>query len=241
MKWMLFCVTLGALILAALAPDALAQEGESAAASAIVQNSNQPEHKSEAKPNNNRQLIMQEPQFGAFDERPQVPLPNPAQNGGKAIRLIGNIEEKNLVVEWNDWHNKFARAVRQRMFKSYFETINMRQGITTWYRCDVSSDKHIQNLKIVKSSGDFWYDGAVVKAVNSLDGNEILSFPPQSKRSLITTEVGIELGGERRDVLDFGDVEYRELAPGEAAQPKATEGEQFIKSGRRKHKKRSDN
>jgi hypothetical protein len=153
-----------------------------------------------------------EPQYGVADEPP-----------AKAIKLIGNIEEKNLTVEWNDWHNKFAKAVRQHMFSSYFEMLNMKQGLSTSYRCTVTSDKHIKSVNIVKSSGDFWFDSRVVKAVNVLDGSDVLAFPSQSKRTEISTEVGIQLGGPRRQEIDFGDVEYREMAPGE--QPAAPPAE----------------
>ena len=107
------------------------------------------------------------------------------------------------------------------MFSSYFDLIDLKQGLSTKYRCDVTSDKHIKSVSIVKSSGDFWFDSRVVKAVNSLDGNAILAFPVQSKRTEIITEVGIQLGGPRRQEVDFGDVEYRELDPGELPEKSA--------------------
>ena len=154
---------------------------------------------------------MLEPKYDTFEQKAEKQL-NEIQS---VVKLVGNVEEKNLAIEWNDWHNRFSQAVRRRVFTSLFETINFRKGVITFYRCQVSSDRHIKDLSIVRSSGDFWYDSAVLKAVNKLDGDEILAFPAQSRRSAVVTEVGIQLGGPRLDNLNFGDVEYREALPEE--------------------------
>ncbi|MBX9686470.1 MAG: hypothetical protein K2X27_07195 [Candidatus Obscuribacterales bacterium] len=177
-------------------------------------------------------MQMQEAKYDDFEAKGTAKV-NPKWDG-RSLKLIGNIEEQNLAVEWNEWHNRFARTVRNRMFSSLFETINMKAGATCWYSCEVDSHRHITNIKITKSSGDFWYDSAVVKAVNNLEGTDVLAFPEDSKRSTISTEVGIQLGGQNKGDLNFGDVEYRPIAPGESS----TQSAQISESEDQKSKKK---
>ncbi len=187
-----------------------------------------------------RELIMQEPQLGIVDENEpdQKKYDASPLRSDKFMMLSGGIEEHNLAVEWNDWHNKFADAVRSRVFSSIFETINMKPGAVTWYRCEVSADKHIKNVRITRSSGDFWYDSAIVKAVYKLDGSPILAFPEKSRRSEIVTEIGIKLGGQDRGKLDFGDVEYREIEAGETLEDKSKQSQDLATGNKhRKHKR----
>ncbi|MBX9696301.1 MAG: energy transducer TonB [Cyanobacteria bacterium] len=152
----------------------------------------------------------------ARSEEPQAP-----PSDGKTIKLTGNAIESNLAIEWNSWHNRFARAVRKGLFQSEFEAVNTKSGTMTKYHCDVSSDRKINNLKIVRSSGDFWFDARVIKAVNKLDGTSILAFPEKSIRNEVSVDLAVRYGGRRRNgeiIFEDVDVEYRELTPEEAAQ-----------------------
>jgi hypothetical protein len=165
---------------------------------------------------------MLEPKYGSLDEYRNALRDASPQRPGESVKLIGNIEEKNLMIEWNEWHNRFSSAVRNRMFSSVFETINFPRGLLTAYSCDVTSEKEIKDIKIVKSSGNIWFDSAVVKALRKLDGNELLAFPAGSKRSMVSTEVGVRFGSSGRSgELDFHDVEYRDTASEDNAPPQA--------------------
>jgi hypothetical protein len=160
-----------------------------------------------------------EPRYDTFVQAAQKQL----DESTATVKLVGNVEEKNLAIEWNDWHNRFSRAVRKGAFASIYEMLNFRPGTITYYRCEVTADRHIKDVRIVRSSGNFWFDGAVVKAVRNLDGDDILAFPAGSRRSIISTEVGVQFGGGRKGDLNFGDVEYREATPEELRKAAETE------------------
>lgn len=175
-----------------------------------------------------------EPERKTEEKIPEIRL-----KPGQIMQLHGTIEEANLTIEWDEWHNRFARAVKSGMFKNMFETINMRPGSITWYHCEVDSAKHLKNVKITRSSGDFWYDSAVINAVKKLDGSEVLAFPPASKRLEVSTDIGIRLGGPRTGDLNFGDVEYRPLAPGEKV-PESKPPEDSPKASGKKRRSKTD-
>lgn len=158
-------------------------------------------------------LIYQEARLGEFERRNSSPaLPF---SPGTSLKLHGNILEQDLAIEWDRWHNRFARAVRDGMFSNRFEAINMPPGLITWYHCEVNSQMNLQNVRISKSSGNFWYDKAVIDAVRKLDGSPVLKFPDGSKRSDVSADIGIRLGGPASGELKFNDVEYRQLKPEE--------------------------
>ena len=167
---------------------------------------------------------MLEAKYGSLDEYRKALRDASPPSPGPSVKLIGNIEEKNLMIEWNEWHNRFSHAVRNHMFSSVFETINFPRGLLTAYSCDVSSEREIKNIKIAKSSGNFWFDSAVVKALRKLDGSELLAFPAGSKRSFVTTEVGVRFGTGRSGELEFHDVEYRDTSTEDHEAPSATPG-----------------
>lgn len=183
-------------------------------------------------------LIPQEAKLDTAEPEPEK-IPEIKIKPGQSLKLHGTIEEANLTIEWDEWHNRFAKAVRSGMFKSMFETINMRPGSITWYHCDVDSERHLKNVSITRSSGDFWYDSAVINAVKKLDGNDVLKFPAGSKRMQVSTDIGIRLGGPRTGELNFGDVEYRPLAPGEQA-PESHPPESQDKKAGKKRKTKSE-
>jgi hypothetical protein len=159
------------------------------------------------------ELIEQQPKMAPLVD--ETAPPPPAASGrtvppGKQVRLLGGVIEQDLAIEWDEWHNKFARAVRSRVFKSFWESINIPQGSTASYHCEVTRDRKIKNLQITKSSGLLWYDRAILDAVSGLDGSEVLTFPANSQRTEVSTDLGISLG-VGRDVLEFGDLEHQEI------------------------------
>ncbi len=199
------------------------------AAEVLAQDSNKPDAPSREIPlesksvSGRKELKLLEPTFAVQDE-PKIPLTEtkaPASFQDRQVKLLGGVEEQNLIIEWDDWHNRFAKAVAARMFNNYIDAINMPHLAATWYHCEVTSDKHVKNIRISKSSGNFWYDKAVIQAVMKLDGNDILAFPGNSQRNEISTDLGIVLGGEKKGYLKFGDLEFHQFSKENPAVPKA--------------------
>ncbi|HEY9789338.1 MAG TPA: TonB C-terminal domain-containing protein [Candidatus Obscuribacterales bacterium] len=166
------------------------------------------------------QLIMQEPKL---DLAPPVVAPPPTQ--GKPMKLTAGIEEKNLAIEWDDWHNKVANAVLPHIFGNVVDSINVAAGASTMVHFVVTNDRKITSVQVVKSSGNLQYDRAVRDAVYKIDGNYVLKFPAESKRTEVATNVAFSKGGGQKNYIIFGDVEYSEMdgagTPQAAASPAA--------------------
>ena len=160
------------------------------------------------------------PKSGFIKLEPKLDL-NPPREEPQAeprksrFSLSGGVQEKDLAIEWDNWHNKLVEAVLPRVFNNFAEALNIPAGATTWIHCEVTSDRHIKTALITKSSGILWYDRMVRDAVFKLDGNYVLTFPAQSKRTEVATNVAIVKGGKRKGFINFGDVEYADVAPGE--------------------------
>ena len=158
-------------------------------------------------------LLKMEPKFDST----QVSLQTTPSRADKQVKLTVGVEEKNLLIEWDDWHNEVARAVASRMFTNLGEALNMPRGITTWYHFEATSDRHIKKVEITRSSGNIWYDRAVRDAVLRLEGQEILAFPARSARTEVAGDLGIRLGGAKTGYMRLGDVEYHEVTPEQGA------------------------
>ena len=185
----------------------------------------------DAKPT--RDLQTQEPQLDTY-EPATAPLRMPKGPNGEAAALSGNVVERQLAIDWDTWRNTFRRAVNSGLFPNPFEAINTKRGTYTFYHCEVTADRHIKNLKILRSSGDFWFDNRVVKAVNNLDGSSILAFPSRSTRTEISADIGIVYGGRRAGGdLYFDDVEYRQLAPDEKLEESPEDKARTLRKRRR--------
>lgn len=147
-----------------------------------------------------------------FDPNPGDTTPEPKPS--KPFSIKAGIEEKDLAIEWDNWHNKVADAVMARVFENFAEALNVPSGATTWYHCEVTSDRHIKSAKILKSSGNLWFDGMILKAVYKLDGNDALTFPKGSKRTEASTNVAIVKEHRKANYVIFGDTEFQEIEPG---------------------------
>ncbi len=170
-----------------------------------------------------QELVKQEAKMDTYDPASEFPaLKKPLKPGET---LSGNIAEHELAIDWDGWRNKFAKTVKDRMFSNAYEALSVKNGAITWYHCEVTRDKQLKNVRIIRSSGDFWYDNAVIKAINKVDGDPILEFPKGSIRTEVATDIGIQFGKGQRGELRFNDVEYRPLTPEEASS-KQKESEQ---------------
>jgi hypothetical protein len=127
------------------------------------------------------------------------------------------------MVAWDVWRNKFLWSIQSNMQEEMNNPddaalrwdpenqvllAKFPLGISAWFTCQVSNDKHITNYKLVRSSGYPNYDKAVANSVKNLEGSSILKFPMKSRRLSVTQVAGIKTSdtGERK-FQKFGDVE----------------------------------
>jgi hypothetical protein len=119
-----------------------------------------------------------------------APEPPPPVFNGKPVHLLGGVEDQELSIQWDDWRNKFGNSVERRIFHTPIEALVVPMGITAYFHCVVSNDKHVKNVRITKSSGVLFYDRAVKDAVESMEGEDVLLFPEGSQRSEVAVNIG---------------------------------------------------
>lgn len=170
---------------------------------------------SENQPNTpGRALTKMEPKFdNRTAEVRAAGLEVTPSRSGSGIKLTGGVEEENLALQWDDWHNAFANAVAALMVSEFSPALSLRRGLRCWYRYEVTSDKRVKKIEITKSSGNIWFDQLVRRSVQKLEGNDILTFPAGSLRSEVSSELSVKLGGAAKGALRLGDVEYRKFEP----------------------------
>jgi hypothetical protein len=138
-------------------------------------------------------------------------------------------QDQELMVQWDKWRNRFLWAIQSSMqeFLNNPDDANLRWdperqvllakfplGTVAWFSCHVTSDRHIESFKLLRSSGYPNYDKAVANAVRSLEGTSILKFPAKSRRPMVTQIAGIKTSEQgERQYFKFGDTE-RYTVPG---------------------------
>jgi hypothetical protein len=134
--------------------------------------------------------------------------------------------DQQLSIDWDNWRNRFIFQVQDNLTREMNNNPNVliwnaakRQmvepwplGTMCWFYCSVLPNRRIINLRIVHPSGYPTYDQAVLQAVNELNGNPILDFPPRSKRGVVTQVAGIKTATSTiHRYTHFHDVERREV------------------------------
>ena len=133
-------------------------------------------------------------------------------------------QDQELQVEWDRWRNRLLRAVLAGAMENLnnpdaadFRWDPVRQrvmaqfplGTIAWFACDITNDRRIKTLKLVKSSGYPNYDRAVLDAVRSLEGTSILKFPSRSRRTHVSQAGGVRTSDSYQpQYFKFGDVEH---------------------------------
>lgn len=156
-------------------------------------------------------LRMIEPKL---DTSPGEDTYEPSQS---RFTIKGGIEEKNLAIEWDDWHNKVAEAIMGGVFENFIEAQLTPDGVSAAYRFETTVDRHIKNVEIVNSSGNQWFNHLIVRAINKLDGNWVLSFPAGSKRLEVVSGASVAKEPRKGTRAVFGDTEIREADPSDEA------------------------
>ncbi len=150
---------------------------------------------------------------------------------GSAIKDDDNLasedpdgQDQELLVEWDRWRNRFLQAILAGAMENLnnpdatdFRWDPVRQKVMTqfplgtisWFACNISNDRHVSNLRLMKSSGYANYDQAVLNAVRSLEGTTILRFPTRSRRRQVSQAGGVKTSDQsQQQYFKFGDVEH---------------------------------
>lgn len=155
------------------------------------------------------------------------PLAGRAALDGKPGRFADPDEDDaELLVEWDRWHNRFLRAVQLGTQENVnnpdpedYERprVDPRTGAISRsyplgtgaaFSCIVTEDGHIKNLEIFEPSGFPKYDKAVLRAVQALEGTQILRFPKGSHRRTVMQPGRIKTAASADFKFHhFGDVE----------------------------------
>ncbi len=149
---------------------------------------------------------------------------NASLQGGKGTDP--DLDDMELLVEWDRWHNRFLRAVQlgtQEQINNpdpedyerphvdpQTGRLSTRYPLGTGaaFSCQVTSDGQIKNLEIIEASGFPKYDRAVLRAVRQLEGTHILKFPKGSHRRTVIQPGRIKTATtDRFKYHHFGDVE----------------------------------
>jgi hypothetical protein len=142
-----------------------------------------------------------------------------------------DMNDRELQVEWDRWRNKFLRAVQLQVqagvnhpddweedarprvtYDPYSGTAVIQprfpMGTEAWFACEVTADKRIKNLSIIRPSAHPGYDRAVLEGVRALEGTSLLTFPSCSKRATVRQAAGIRTStSSDYNYHHFGDVE----------------------------------
>ncbi len=137
-------------------------------------------------------------------------------------------DDQMLSVEWDKWHNRLLWSIQSGVTEivnnpenmvPHFDqergkvimAPNIPLGTKATFWVKVSSTRRVLDAKILQSSGNSGYDKALLDAIYSLDGSNILKYPSGSKRKVVNEAATIftsDKGG--REYFKFGDTErYR--------------------------------
>lgn len=145
-----------------------------------------------------------------------------------------DLQDRELMIEWDRWRNRFLRAIQLQVQASinnpddfdeprpqpkvYYDprrgrTIIQHQprfplGTEATFTVDVTPDKRIKNLAIVHSSGQPGYDRAVLEGIRALEGTSLLTYPAGSHRKVVNEVATIRAStSSDYQYQHFGDVE----------------------------------
>lgn len=135
-------------------------------------------------------------------------------------------DDRELMIEWDRWRNRLLHAIQSGMNENLNNasaddaTWDQQQkvmrrfplGTTAWFSCQVTPDKQIIHIKLVRPSGYKSYDKAVLDAIDSLQGDKILVYPRGSRRQIVTQIAGIKTAEQTEwRNFHFGDVEHQRV------------------------------
>jgi hypothetical protein len=167
-------------------------------------------------------------QRGALDQRTGQPLQGSAQQ----TPLVGNVQNdpdvgnQQVLIDWERWRNTLKESIERNTLaninvhndvhfvwdaRAQMMLSRYPNGISTFYHIDVLPNRRIVNITLMQSSHYPSFDQAVFEAINQLQGNSILVYPPGSRRQSVSQEsyVSTAASTQIQDVR-FGDVEKQQ-------------------------------
>jgi TonB C terminal len=133
-------------------------------------------------------------------------------------------QDKDLMIEWDHWRNRFLQAVlsgttdslssdqaQNFQFNPQTNVIESKYpfGTVAWFSCKITKDGQVQEVLIEHASGFPAYDEAVREAVKALAGSTILKFPSRSKRISVLQAGGVQRTAQvNKQYFHFGDTEH---------------------------------
>lgn len=169
------------------------------------------------------------PGQGKLDKRKQPLQGSAAIDDSDLAAQDPDVEDQELMVEWDKWRNRFLWAVQSGVqevlnnpdesmlrFDPNKNAVVMRfpLGTTAWFACKVTPDRRVVSLKLMKSSGFPGFDDAVLQSVRNLEGTSILRYPKRSRRRVVSQVAGIKTSSSsEQQYFHFGDTE-RVRVPG---------------------------
>lgn len=133
-------------------------------------------------------------------------------------------ESKEIGIEWDRWRNKFARAIWKRtnqklaggdaiMIGRYYikygnnPKLDFPQGVMAEVACDITSDRRVNNVRVVSSTGVSQFTQLVVSSFEELNSKSVLEFPKGSQRQCVSMNVTMKMGTGQFHETKFDDVE----------------------------------
>jgi TonB family protein len=157
---------------------------------------------------------------------------NQPQHQARTYVLEGQIEmevdpdrnDKDVLVEWDEWRNNVVRAAWSNWgkaleggisigtFKLAFgghRTTVFQDGTNATFQFRVNADRRIEDIRITHSSGDEQFDQLVLNSVRALDRKAVLQFPSDSRRKFIEQACTFRICGSTNfQEGRFGDSEH---------------------------------
>jgi hypothetical protein len=147
-----------------------------------------------------------------------------SSSSAAAINKEGAEEEKDLKIAWDNWRNRFERAVHAKFSEQlaggdaiYIAGITFKLGDAPVIRyavgtkasfaCEIFNDRQIRNLKITRSSGIQSFDNLILRSVQSLAGKSVLKFPKGSQRQKVAESLSLW----RSRTNEFHKSEYNDI------------------------------
>jgi hypothetical protein len=151
--------------------------------------------------------------------------------GGKAVENALADEDRDLLIEWDKWRNKFSKKIwiklNEKLVGGLFIPLgsfgiamgegggyNFKHGTQATFVCDILNDQTIANVRITAPSGDAVFDRLVIKCVYALDGKDMLKFPKGSKRERVRMSNTFAIGLPVFHETKYGDREFVKVSDG---------------------------
>ncbi len=89
---------------------------------------------------------------------------------------------REMQLAWDQWHKNVAQAIYQRFMPLSNKFFEHGEPLAAIVYYSVTRDGQVTNAHLTQKSQNVIYNTLVLTVVNSLSGNNVLAFPPGSRR-----------------------------------------------------------